>query len=899
MMLQWLEPLLALRGLSSRALLNQSIPEETEQMAQAWLEAQQIPGLGVWEWHIADAAYGVQAREFLMLWQRAPSDWDASQRLAYLHQHHCWPDDATPLSEETVKPMAEALAALEDLSPWDEQLPVAAEFLQGIELVLRAREAGWLTQAQAQAWVQGFMVYLQRHYPSWQAVLNDVWLMEAWWRQVPMNFDGVTGQQGVALLAEQLAEGVEWQADLALQALQLPMRRDPLGFALAARACEVPLWHARLDHVDELKRHYWPDVEQVLTEDWQIHDRQGCQQMLFWLAGQGHRQAWQLDFEWLQQASSGQIQQWLEDDAFQQGDRRSHPRVAHVLVELRDLPELAVAAWDWVRMIDLALAGWLGGYLSAQEWRVYALKATWLLRCTFDSWEAVANSYLLGRRLWECQESMAPDYVMQRNWEELLLLWSQTESRMDWAALDIDHPDFRLACQDYAELFNARRLSLLGLLASVRDDACLLTTLDPERIPQSRREESADYLYHMLDVQADTPLQPALARFWMPGMVHHFDQLAMNARVGRVPRVPDNIEVADALWQQWRSMQASLAECVSHPAAIVMAEKYAFYLAKALESGHYPLSDLQFLAGALGDYLRWHYPDARTLLAAWCQWDQLTSEGERPLTREIRWQQRDLGSLFHVLDWPRPARRFTEPGRRVSEDELATYNLVGPLTGIHWGFPEPLPAQQARELRHWLGESYWLTGPEDTREFLTYLHDAGDRQEYDINFAPFTLNPDRLAAEVDAQMQGDRDQDQEIFLQRLKMTQANTFGVNDVDLIAWDIAQMVDISMASFQVGWLDEDEMNQWLMQARHLATEHFSGWVDYAQALLAGYSFFLAEPTQRESHLEPFIQRMLGLLLALPVPMGLWQTLSWPGQTRQAKSQPQTSLTGHRVLH
>ncbi|WP_438886896.1 hypothetical protein, partial [Bacillus cereus group sp. Bce002] len=48
----------------------------------------------------------------------------------------------------------------------------------------------------------------------------------------------------------------------------------------------------------------------------------------------------------------------------------------------------------------------------------------------------------------------------------------------------------------------------------------------------------------------------------------------------------------------------------------------------------------------------------------------------------------------------------------------------------------------------WVESHYHLSSADDMQEFLTFMLEAGDRQEYQTNYAPYTLNPERLAAEI-------------------------------------------------------------------------------------------------------------------------------------------------------
>lgn len=121
----------------------------------------------------------------------------------------------------------------------------------------------------------------------------------------------------------------------------------------------------------------------------------------------------------------------------------------------------------------------------------------------------------------------------------------------------------------------------------------------------------------------------------------------------------------------------------------------------------------------------------------------------------------------------------------------------------------------------------------------------------------------------------------------------NSLGINDVDLTAWDMVQLVDLAVAGYQLDWLDDAQLKGWLAKVRQLIIEEYYGWEDFARALLAGYNFFMNESEQRAELLETFSQRLLSLLIAVPPQVGLWYTLAWPGERAREWNQASTALT------
>ncbi|MDR9469201.1 YbeU/YbeR family protein [Marinospirillum sp.] len=797
-------------------------------------------------------------------------------------------ENAEILAEYSLSQLADAYAFI--YQSWQDK--TASKLLTSIQVIAALDRLHWLETAESDAWLSLFAQRLQQACPSAQALLEEL---------------ETTGYPQVRLQKLQAADLSNWSEDLDIPWVakpdrvvlppELKVRSTPLGYALAVRSSSFVLYKQPLNSSDYLRERFWPDVQETLNSYWQVYTASDCLQLIYWLGGQGQRYAWQLDFAWLKNSDAEDRQTWREElpEGFE--------GYADLMEELalEDKLELDVAAWDWVRMADLALAGYLAGYLTSSQWRSFALVALWLLRSRYGSWEELADSYLLGYRFWQTQTDFSLSPELEVTWQQLLTLPFSPLQQLDWQALSLDHPDFRDAINYYSERLDDP-LMLASLLASLRDDVSLLTGLALDDLPESRRSEAKDYLFAGLDIHPDEQLTTTLARFWQPGRVHHYDQLALNCRVGKIPQLPSNLAAVDEVWEAWREQTPLLAELVKHPAGIVMAEKYAFYLVKALETNHYSVKEAEQLALALKDYLSWHYSSAQGLLQAWQGWDEVLSLSgeERPLLAELNWHLQDPGSLFRFLPWKRPPARFTEPGKPVSEADLATLNLVGPLTGLHWSWPEKLPQHPRQELKSLLQDTHLFQDADDLKDFLNHLLLAGDRQEYMIAFSPFTLNSERLDMEIEAQEQDDRDEEQEAYYQRLLRVKNNALGINDLDLTAWDMVQLVDLAVAGYQLDWLSEKELQEWLAKIRQQITQEYTGWADFARALLAGYNFFMNETENRAELLEVFSQRLLSLLIAVPAQAGLWYTLAWPGDKQRSWNQSATpSLSGKQRLH
>ncbi|MGO3768784.1 MAG: DUF1266 domain-containing protein, partial [Vreelandella alkaliphila] len=228
-------------------------------------------------------------------------------------------------------------------------------------------------------------------------------------------------------------------------------------------------------------------------------------------------------------------------------------------------------------------------------------------------------------------------------------------------------------------------------------------------------------------------------------------------------------------------------------------------------------------------------------------------------------------------------------------------SLVGPLNSAVWSEPQVESLRECADIREWVESHYHLTSADDMQEFLTFMLESGDRQEYQINYAPYTLNPDRLDAEIAILESGDCAEEERHHLLRLRRVQSNEDGCNDVDMAAWDIAQLVDLAIAARQLGWLDRQAFADVLDRAYKLAANHYSGWQEYSAGMYAGFSFFMGETPERESFLAGFRQALVAWLCGAPILAGPWASLDFPGNKPRhfAPLHIDTLPGDQRILH
>ncbi|MBA2780138.1 DUF1266 domain-containing protein [Billgrantia kenyensis] len=737
-----------------------------------------------------------------------------------------------------------------------------ARLLAALELLALASSADWIGESRLRSWLLRLTDEISSRHASlehWLEALRHAKSAEGWVRG---DDDFWEACEALAAL-ERDGEGVTWDSLIDWVARQRKEARvalwpnDPHACAWRLRAAFSPVVEAPPVEAD------WPDAKAWLWRYWQIQDRDGLIQNLLWLAGYGHRQGWDLDATRLLTADSEQQQAWLEGLA---ATERDYGRVLLGFVACGE--PLEWAAWDWLRLADLAWAGACVGWLQVDEAQDFATHAADLVLRRYSDWSAVARAYQRGCSLFEGRDRLRD---IKRDWE-LLLDSPVSPWRMPLQQL-LDEEERQASRHAIMKWRKSPRHWVLAL-ASVREPEFGMRQGAVAPVALERRADALRYLDETLGLHPDEGVE-ALTRYWLPAQAHHLNQLAADAAHGALPPADTPFGRANA---DDRSVLEALRKGSRHAATIHMAEKYAFYLQMAMDSEAFDPEALNRLAEALRGTLCRFYADARRLLEAWAQWEALLPEGEQPpLGNEIRWHLDDPGSPFHWLDW-QPSQ-WHEPGPRPTLSRFTSMALVGPLNNAAWSEPHVESEREAVSIREWVDGHYGLHGEAELVEFLDFLLEAGDRQEYQINYAPYTLNGQRLASEIAMLESGDCSEEDRNHLLRLQRVRDDTDGCNELDMTAWDVAQAVDLAIAGRQLGWLDDAAFSAVLERAYALAEEHYGSWEAYARGLYAGFSFFMGETPERDAFLASFRQALVAWLAGSPPLAGPWASLDFPG--------------------
>ncbi|WP_025733805.1 YbeU/YbeR family protein [Carnimonas nigrificans] len=617
---------------------------------------------------------------------------------------------------------------------------------------------------------------------------------------------------------------------------------------------------------------------QQLASQWDVRDRDALVKTLLWLSAQGDRYSWDMDAHDLTQLTSEERLAWrarrlAEEQAKGRAADPTEPHRTALLIEwVEQQQPLEWAAWDWLRLVELACQGVRCGWLSEEEGRGFTVHAVHLMQQRYANWGELAAACQRGRWLL----SGPPDEAERERWN-LLLTARLSPWKRPLTTLIGDSE--RQAAHDFMLQWRCQPWHFAMALAAIRDPALVARCAGDMERASERVEEARGYLADVLEWAPGDDDQ-ALMRCWQPALVHCLNQCAADAARGVLPS--GDTAIGSAVPEELAE-RARLAFGAPYSATIHMAEKYAFHLVMAVDADVIDGARFLSLAKSLCATLCCFYGSPQPLIEAWRAWETaLASPVQASLVAELEWHLADPGSVLKWVPW-RGRGAFQEPGERPSLREFTALALIGPLNAVQWSLPVRAGHAATATLIDWLDSHYGLASAAGLTAFLDFLAASGDRQEYQINYAPYTLNHARLEGEIAILESAARSENEQVHLERLRRVKLNSEGCNDHDLAAWDIAQLVDLACAGVSVGWLDRDQLSSYLALAETLAATHYSGWQDYASGLLAGAGFFMPEEAEQQGVISELRQALIAWLTGVSPWFGCWSCLTFPGQPDQ----------------
>lgn len=193
-----------------------------------------------------------------------------------------------------------------------------------------------------------------------------------------------------------------------------------LGVAAPFALCAGEDW-------DRLRHRDVDAVRQGIAESWGVVDRATMLRTLYDLLAHGHREAYGdqvVGWSQMTAAEAAAYEKMLRGSARGDSDSAELLRqFRRVRADERGIRRTDFLAWDFVRAAMLARAGASVGFLSEGEAEDFFLMIADELRAHYSSWEALGESFLLGRWYWSAEQGAAERStdLHDRNRQEVLL----------------------------------------------------------------------------------------------------------------------------------------------------------------------------------------------------------------------------------------------------------------------------------------------------------------------------------------------------------------------------------------------------------------------------------------------------------------------------------------------
>lgn len=170
-------------------------------------------------------------------------------------------------------------------------------------------------------------------------------------------------------------------------------------------------------------------AKQVLSQQWDIHNRRDLLAQLSWIEKGGHRK----DFDTIAYALAVATPDQLEE---LNGQADANPSLANAVDVARGSSDYlgrgSISGWDYARYVFLCRRGYLVGYLTEDEaWR-RIMPAARVMQSTFRSWKDLGDNYLVGRKFWSAQATKTSGAQMHEAESHLLSDRQSPWVRLPW-----------------------------------------------------------------------------------------------------------------------------------------------------------------------------------------------------------------------------------------------------------------------------------------------------------------------------------------------------------------------------------------------------------------------------------------------------------------------------------
>lgn len=145
-----------------------------------------------------------------------------------------------------------------------------------------------------------------------------------------------------------------------------------------------------------------------LLDGWGIYDRKSSDEVIFRLEQSGHRQGYKDLIDGMKEI--GLLE--LSDEEFnttirsvEEFDYDTKNRLLTTRIIYQKYGDKGLLAWDYCRINQLYGWGYVSGYYTLNEALENSLEVSRILQDSFESWDEMADNYLLGLQYWKNEPS--------------------------------------------------------------------------------------------------------------------------------------------------------------------------------------------------------------------------------------------------------------------------------------------------------------------------------------------------------------------------------------------------------------------------------------------------------------------------------------------------------------
>lgn len=178
------------------------------------------------------------------------------------------------------------------------------------------------------------------------------------------------------------------------------------------------------------------DLELMLESGWGVTDRKSALRCVEKLIQKGHQSSYmeymeKLSLQGLLDLEENEVREYFEEQNLE--DKELNRYIAAYRIYKNDA-ENGIIAWDYCRAVQLLGYYYVMDYITLEECMDKSLEIAKQLQSTYDSWDEMANSYLLGYEFWSRQslDEFGTDAYARKSEYEDIMAYEPYIFAIDW-----------------------------------------------------------------------------------------------------------------------------------------------------------------------------------------------------------------------------------------------------------------------------------------------------------------------------------------------------------------------------------------------------------------------------------------------------------------------------------